>query len=254
MRSMSDHLSQSLAADVPTAVENRSWTLVGGGALDGQQKVTIESLPFLVGRRPGASLQINSRTVSGEHARLTIEGGQLWVEDLSSTNGTYVNGQRIGQPTRLEEEDLLQFAEVAFRVRSSRPLTNSHTMQEDMCDNALTLVQFDRLMQNRLVCPFFQPIVDAASCSFVGYEVLARSRLFGLESCQAMFDAASRLNLEVELSRMLRWEGVRLAMSLPRDMKIFLNTHPWRSAARIGRIDDYGSTVDSGTAAGAGSP
>jgi EAL domain-containing protein (putative c-di-GMP-specific phosphodiesterase class I) len=41
-----------------------------------------------------------------------------------------------------------------------------------------------------------------------------------------MFDAASRLNMEVELSRMLRWEGVRAAMPFKSDLKIFLNTHP----------------------------
>lgn len=41
-----------------------------------------------------------------------------------------------------------------------------------------------------------------------------------------MFQAAARLNMEVELSRMLRWEGVRQAMSLPMKLKIFLNTHP----------------------------
>ncbi|MFQ5948756.1 MAG: FHA domain-containing protein, partial [Acidimicrobiia bacterium] len=33
-------------------------------------------------------------TVSRRHARFTVEGGRLWVEDLGSTNGTYVNRQR----------------------------------------------------------------------------------------------------------------------------------------------------------------
>ncbi len=64
-------------------------------------------------------------------------------------------------------------------------------------------------MENRLVTPFFQPIIDLTNGRYIGYEVLARSRLFGLESCAAMFNAAARLNMEVELSRMLRWEGVR---------------------------------------------
>jgi EAL domain-containing protein (putative c-di-GMP-specific phosphodiesterase class I) len=219
-----------------TAAESCEWTLVRGDAADGSQQIPISPLPFTVGRRPGAGLQINSRTVSGSHATISYEQGRLWVEDIKSTNGTYVNGQRITKKTALSDEDLLQFADVVYRVRNTRRATTCHTMQEDMCDNALALVQFDRLMQNRLVNPYFQPIVDLKTGNFVGYEVLARSRLFGLESCQAMFEAASRLNLEVELSQMLRWEGLRLAMALPNDKRIFLNTHPLE-ISRDGLID-----------------
>lgn len=219
-----ENIMSVLGAD--TAVESCEWTLVRGDATAGSQQIPISPLPFTVGRRPGAGLQINTRTVSGSHATISYEQGRLWVEDIHSTNGTYVNGQRISKKTALTDEDLLQFADVVYRVRNARRATTFHTMQEDMCDNALALVQFDRLMQNRLVNPYFQPIVDLKTGSFVGYEVLARSRLYGLESCQAMFDAACRLNLEVELSQMLRWEGLRLAMALPSDQRIFLNTHP----------------------------
>lgn len=202
------------------------WVLVRSDSTSDPQQIPISPVPFDVGRRPGCSLQVNSRTVSGSHAVLTIEGNRLRVKDLQSTNGTFVNGRRITEETILNEEDLIQFADVVFRVRSSQRSANCNTMEEDVCDGALALVQFDRLMQNRMVCPYFQPIVDIKNSSFIGYEVLARSRMFGLETVQAMFDAAARLNMEVELSRMLRWEGVRLALSLPSEMKIFLNTHP----------------------------
>lgn len=208
------------------AVDSNIWALTRGSAGEDIQQVVITPIPFSVGRRPGSSLQINSRTISGNHATLNVEADQLWVEDHQSTNGTYVNGHRITLPTQLQDEDLLQFADIPFRVRNTRRATTCHTMAGNMCDQALALVQFDRLMQNRLVCPFFQPIVEIRNGKFLGYEVLARSRLYGLETCQAMFDAASRLNMEVELSRMMRWEGVRHAMSLPLGMKIFLNTHP----------------------------
>lgn len=203
-----------------------TWTLMRCGHEEGNQQVVVSPVPFTIGRRPGSSLQINSRTISGTHATLFTSADELWVEDNGSTNGTYVNGSRITTRQQLQEEDLLQFADIPFRVRSAQRSTTCHTMAGDMCDQALALVQFDRLMQNRLVTPFYQPIVDIRTGRFVGYEVLARSRLYGLESCQAMFNAASRLNMEVELSRMLRWEGVRQAMTLPEGMMIFLNTHP----------------------------
>jgi EAL domain-containing protein (putative c-di-GMP-specific phosphodiesterase class I) len=151
---------------------------------------------------------------------------RLILIDCQSTNGTYVNGQRITQPTVIQDSDLIQFADVAFRMRKDEQSVSSHTVAEDVCDQALSLVQFDRLMENRLVTPFFQPIVNIQTTELVGYEVLARSRLFGLESAGAMFDAATRLSMEVELSEMLRWEGIREGLTLPTPVCLYVNTHP----------------------------
>ena len=186
----------------------------------------IDPLPFSVGRQPGCSLQLNNRTISGYHAELQVERGQLWIIDRKSTNGTYVNGRRITEPTPLREEDLIQFADIAMRVKCDVRKAASHTLPEDVCDQALALVQFDRLMENRLVTPFYQPIVDIFNGQALGYEVLARSRVFGMESCAAMFSAAARLNMEVELSRMLRWEGVRGGLNFQAGTYLFVNTHP----------------------------
>ena len=208
------------------AALDTTWTLMRGTGTEHEEAILVSASPFSVGRKPGCSLQLNFKTISGDHAVLLIDEGDLWVEDLGSTNGTYVNGKKIAERVLLNEADLVQFADIAYRVKSDQRETTSATMPEDMCDNALSLVQFDRLMENRLVTPFFQPIVDLLTGQFLGFEVLARSRLFGLESCAAMFDAASRLNMEVDLSRMLRWEGVRAGLNLPNIPTLFVNTHP----------------------------
>ena len=50
--------------------------------------------------------------------------------------------------------------------------------------------------------------------------------MFGLETSAALFGAAAKLNLEVELSQMLRWEGIREGMTLPSPSRIYVNTHP----------------------------
>jgi EAL domain-containing protein (putative c-di-GMP-specific phosphodiesterase class I) len=187
----------------------------------------VHPLPFSIGRKTGNNLQINSKAVSSNHAEIVERENELWLVDRQSTNGTYVNGQRIVDPVRLKREDLVQFADVAFRIRCDEQQTNTNTISEDVCDQALALVQFDRMMENRLVTPHFQPIIDMGNGNqTVGYEVLARSRMFGLETSNAMFSAAARLNMEVELSQMLRWEGVREALNFPATTQIFLNTHP----------------------------
>ena len=50
------------------------------------------------------------------HARLYRQNDQLWVEDLGSTNGTYVNSEQITQARRLGKGDLLQVGATVFEV------------------------------------------------------------------------------------------------------------------------------------------
>ncbi len=226
MANINPFLESQAADSPPLSDEATRWSLVRGTAGQEEESIPINPTPFSVGRRPGCSLQLNHKTVSGQHAILEIQDDDVFVVDDGSTNGTYVNGNRISERTHLNEADLLQFADVAFRVMVEQRESTCATINEDMCDNALSLVQFDRLMENRLVTPFFQPIIDLKSGRHLGYEILARSRLFGLESCAAMFDAAARLNMEVDLSRMLRWEGIREGLNLPNSPTLFVNTHP----------------------------
>ena len=204
-----------------------AWILVGVGNVQSAHPMTVlHPTPFSVGRKPGCSLQINSKTVSSHHADFEVHDGQLILTDRASTNGTYVNGKRVTHAIYINEDDLIQFADIAFRVRRDDHATNARTVAEDVCDQALALVQFDRMMENRLVTPFFQPIVTMQTRELVGFEILARSQLFGLETSAAMFDAAARLNMEVELSHMLRWEGIREGMTLPNPKCLYVNTHP----------------------------
>jgi EAL domain-containing protein (putative c-di-GMP-specific phosphodiesterase class I) len=193
----------------------------------GNVLTVLQPLPFTIGRKPGNSLQLNSRAVSSFHAEFVENEFGLLLIDHQSTNGTYVNGKRIHGSIQLNNNDLVQFADSVYRLRSDNQLTSLNTISEDVCDQALALVQFDRMMENRLVTPHFQPIVDMQQeGQTVGYEILARSRMFGLESSAAMFSAAARMNMEVELSQMLRWEGIREALSLPQGLRMFVNTHP----------------------------
>ena len=202
------------------------WILASVGSQVSDVLTVVHPVPFSIGRKTGCSLQLQSKTVSSHHADLTCRDGQLILIDRQSTNGTYVNGRRIADMVSLKTNDLIQFADVAFRIRCDDHATASNTQAEDVCDQALALVQFDRLMEKRLVTPFFQPIVLMDGGSIHGYEVLARSRMFGLETSAALFGAASKLNLEVELSQMLRWEGIREGMMLPVSSRIYVNTHP----------------------------
>ena len=218
---ISDGPRRSISGETKTV-----WILASVGNQTSDALTVVHPVPFSIGRKAGCSLQLQSKTVSSHHADLTCRDGQLILIDRQSTNGTYVNGRRIADLVQLKKDDLVQFADVAFRIRCDDHATASNTLAEDVCDQALALVQFDRLMEKRLVTPFFQPIVSMDGGCILGYEVLARSQMFGLETSAALFGAASKLNLEVELSQMMRWEGIREGMMLPIPSQIYVNTHP----------------------------
>lgn len=227
----SEELTQAVCAAGALLDEPRRtpsiWFL--SGQLNNSEQVRhlpLHCSPFTIGRRNDSHLCLPYPTVSGTHAEIIEDGEVLLLRDLQSTNGTYVNGNRIQSTTVLREDDLVQFAELPFRVRRQSATGGDQTQHEDVCDQALALVQFDKLMSERAVTPNYQPIVDMVTQRFVGYEVLGRSRVFGLETPDAMFHAASQLDLQVELSRMFRWEGIRASASLPKPPHLFVNTHP----------------------------
>jgi len=190
------------------------------------RQVCIDRSPFVVGRENGLALTIPRATVSSRHSEFVLEDENLFVRDLGSTNGTFVNGNKIVGNCVLKDGDLLQFAEVVFRVGVRSTITELETLCGDGAERAMALIQFDRLMAERAVTPFVQPIVTLKNRSTVGYELLARSRFYGLTEPKSMFHAAALLDAEAELSRLLRTEGMRVGQPLPMACGRFLNTHP----------------------------
>ncbi len=70
-----------------------------------------------VGRAAGCGVPIGyDAYASNLHARVFRLDGDLWVEDLGSTNGTWVNSQQIVERTRLEKGDLLQVGGTVFEI------------------------------------------------------------------------------------------------------------------------------------------
>jgi len=69
-----------------------------------------------VGRAPGCGVRGEDAYTSNIHARLYRRDGSLWLEDLGSTNGTWVNGERLDGATRLSRGDVLQVGATVFEV------------------------------------------------------------------------------------------------------------------------------------------
>jgi pSer/pThr/pTyr-binding forkhead associated (FHA) protein len=91
--------------------------------LVGVQPPAIKGRIFLlggeinVGRSPGCAIRIPEDTyMSSIHARVFMDGGQPSIEDLQSTNGTFVNGARIMASTRLARGDRVQVGSTLLEV------------------------------------------------------------------------------------------------------------------------------------------
>jgi hypothetical protein len=72
----------------------------------------------LLGRSPGADIRIDDQFASSNHARVYAKGGEMVVEDLGSTNGTYLNSRPLRGSERLGENDTIRIGDTEFRYRS----------------------------------------------------------------------------------------------------------------------------------------
>ena len=97
------------------AAATRGVLIIVSGARAGQ-RVDVGAQPVTIGKA-GTIPIADDPTVSTSHAEVALRGGAFVVTDLGSTNGTFVNSQRIAQPTRLSDGDLLRFGNTQMKFR-----------------------------------------------------------------------------------------------------------------------------------------
>ena len=101
-----------------------------GPARLAEPRLTVEQSPVLaagsvfrvtaaitIGRLPHNDIVLTEKVVSSEHARLAIEEGRLFVEDLGSTNGTFVDGRQVAEAP-LSPGSRLRVGHTTFRVEA----------------------------------------------------------------------------------------------------------------------------------------
>ncbi len=76
----------------------------------------LSRFPCTIGRSHDCEPRLNLHRISRHHLRLEIDGDRILVEDLGSTNGTFVNEERLTGPAELKPGDRLHIADYAFRV------------------------------------------------------------------------------------------------------------------------------------------
>ena len=80
------------------------------------QKQIFTKPELRIGRDPSCEIRLDDDTVSTQHARLSYRNKQWWIEDLLSTNGTFLNDERVETPTILINEDEIRVGKVLLIV------------------------------------------------------------------------------------------------------------------------------------------
>jgi hypothetical protein len=81
------------------------------------ERADLDQAPLLIGRGPDAAIRLDDDYVSTRHARIASSGDQWFVEDLGSTNGTYVGTARITQPTTLSLGSQVRIGKTILELR-----------------------------------------------------------------------------------------------------------------------------------------
>ncbi|MBI0424317.1 FHA domain-containing protein [Acinetobacter sp. ACIN00229] len=84
------------------------------GEITGQE-ISVDR-DMLVGRHQDADVLLQAAEISRRHAALLLKDQLLWVQDLNSSNGTFINDIRIEQEKQLHNGDIVQFASFKFSV------------------------------------------------------------------------------------------------------------------------------------------
>ena len=92
---------------------NAKLVVVGGEVKTAEIKLR---LPSTIGRGRGCTIMLPQALVSRQHCEIFESSGQLMVRDLGSLNGTFVNNQKIAEPSPVNSEELLTIGTVTFRV------------------------------------------------------------------------------------------------------------------------------------------
>lgn len=85
----------------PTALEGRQYSIVGD---------------ITIGRAAGCNISLDDTYISQLHARVSPSEGRVLIEDLGSTNGTYVNRERVTAPVIGESGDRIQLGGIVLEI------------------------------------------------------------------------------------------------------------------------------------------
>ena len=102
------------------AATDASLVVTRGGGLEPGERYDLFG-GLSIGRSADADVRIEDRYASGVHARLYSRGANYYVEDMNSTNGTFLNGGRLDGEAKLNDLDEVRIGDTEFRFELEGP-------------------------------------------------------------------------------------------------------------------------------------
>jgi EAL domain-containing protein (putative c-di-GMP-specific phosphodiesterase class I) len=216
------------------AEDKMQWYLEAVADANREWMVAVEPVPFIVGRDEDCNLKLTDKRISRRHSEIRRSGDHLWIRDLGSTNGTFVNQKKIEQAELLEPGDRISIGKYKFSIKYVKLTTNSMAEKTYVMDISQELEylnsiepQLRALLSQRNVVPYFQPILRFSDMTVVGYEILGRIAAGDLPSNPSeLLELAQWLGYASELSALFREIGVEIGRNLPGSPILFVNTTP----------------------------
>lgn len=117
------HANTATMASVPVERPKRRQQsgLTHIAVLEGSMRGTVIPLTeagVLIGRNPECTLVLSDDFASGRHARIYVDGGMWWIDDLRSTNGTFIGTQPVGDHVALQLGTQIRIGQTVLEMRA----------------------------------------------------------------------------------------------------------------------------------------
>jgi len=196
-------------------------------------RIKLHAFPFRIGRSPRANHVIYSQEVSTLHAEIIRDGDDFMLCDLGSTNGTFVNAERITRHA-LRDGDIVHIASEEHRfgfAEAPKPDDMDSTLAWNATETRRDIREthdLGRVFALRAVSAVFQPIVRLDDGVRIAYETLGRVTIEqGRYSIGETLRIAGERGQAAKLSRLIREVAVADMRRIPdRPISIFFNLHP----------------------------
>ncbi|MFW6169556.1 MAG: EAL domain-containing protein [Planctomycetota bacterium] len=196
-------------------------------------KQELTTFPFVIGRDESADFRVDSGRVSRRHVAVEEASQGYGLRDLGSTNGTYVNGERITE-VNLSDGDVIVVADFELTFFSGRPAPREAATQVMTkpvdgtgTDGSGLVLQVRRLheaLTHRAISSRFQPVVALAGGEVLGYEARCELDNPPRQSCylESMLED-TECRLAERIFRQYRVFAVEQANRLEERVHLFLS-------------------------------
>lgn len=198
------------------------------------RRFDLHEFPARIGRHPDCIVQLNVERISRRHAEIDRDcHGHLVIRDMASTNGTFVNGERIERPTAIENGDVIHIGDRELRLVEAAAVSSQVPDDQTRIgigalphDFPTRVREFNELLDQGLVAGYMQTITDGHGADF-GHELLGRGAHPKLNAAPGeLFALARALDMEVRLSELFRARCFADAHARGITSPLFFNTHP----------------------------